>query len=304
VEHTNNYINRGKALIFQLDAGIKRYFAGVTGFSLGTSPANSDIIIASNAWAFRDRILQKGSLVFPFINYRILPGGISRPESTFPKNYSTAVQGVWDDDLQDRVRCLGFTARYEATLWSTSFANTMSIFQKFYMDNFDDNLVQYSYVINGSTLQFNAPLEYTNLEFDPQWEAQKEIESGKIHSIDLSFQIQGFMFHTRGNHGLSGAQYNKAKPCVVTSAAHGLTTKNTVTISGSTSGEIDGTFRVYVIDANHFSLDGTDTTSGSGGYCDWYSGVKPVDQLELDLFYNNGVMGTDTPDRTLVFPEA
>jgi hypothetical protein len=291
-------------LIFPLDVGIKHYFAGITELSEGTGPVDSSVILSSNSWAFRGRIKQKGSLVFPFVNYRILPGGVIRPETTAPKNYATAIQGFMFDDVGTKVQSQAFTARYEATFWSTNFASTMYVFEKVYSEVYRDILIDYSYVINGKTFTFQAPLAFSNLSLDPQWEEQSEIDKGNIHSIDLSFEINAFLFKGMRNLGSNTATYSVSNPCIVTSLNHGLNNTDLVTVGGSTNGDIDGTWRISIIDKDHFALlDCNNNKTGSvAGNCQWYSGFKPISQLELDLFYSNGVIDGNTPDRTLIFP--
>jgi hypothetical protein len=180
-------------MIFQIDSGIKNFFSHESGLPL------NDVIISSNAWAFRSRIEQKGSLVLPFLNYRILPGQPTLPDRTFPRNYSLTNTGIWMDDLRDRVQCEPFFAKYEATFWSTGFVNSMALFQKFYSKNFEDDRVDYNYIIRSAagvdtTYQMKATFEFTSLEMDPQWENSADLEKGKIHSVDLSFVIGAFVF--------------------------------------------------------------------------------------------------------------
>ena len=179
-------------MIFQIDIGIKRFFQNFLNL-----PAE-DILISSVDWAFRERMRQVGSVRLPFLNYRLLPGQLIKPEGTFPKNYAQTMLGVWDDDLKDKVMCKPFVGRYESIFWATGMVNTVAVYQKAYTQNFQDNLITYDYIIQShgknTTYTFSAPIQFVNLVFDPRWEAQQEIEQGKIHTIDFSFEISAFLF--------------------------------------------------------------------------------------------------------------
>ena len=140
----------------------------------------------------------------PFLSFRVQSGGIDKIEKTsFPRNYYLSNIGVFDSDLKDRVTCKAFTAKYESTFWAHGFVNTMAVYQKVFSENYKDLIVDYSYILKDSdgaeqTLNLQAPFTFTNLEFDPQWEAADELDRGKIHSIDMSFEVDAFLFEGRG----------------------------------------------------------------------------------------------------------
>jgi len=184
-------------MFFQYDVGIKNFLSQESGL-----PVN-DVIIASNSWSFRERIKQKGSLVFPYMSYRIQNSQPTLPDRTFPRNFWSTNYGYFDSEIQDRVVCYPFFAKYECVFWSVGFVNTVAVFEKFYDSNFTDNLINYNYIFSktdGSliTYQMQAPIEFLGIELDPNWEAAQDIEKGKLHSIDLSFVISGFHFSGQG----------------------------------------------------------------------------------------------------------
>jgi hypothetical protein len=57
---------------------------------------------------------------------------------------------------------------------------------------------EYTYKINGEDCSFKAPFEFTNLSLNPTWEAAEELERGNIHTIDLSFETDAFIFEGKG----------------------------------------------------------------------------------------------------------
>jgi len=277
-------------MVFQLDSGIKKFFGDLLSIPYSISdPANSDVIISSNNFSFRNRIKQKGSLVLPYVSFRVIPGGIKKVEvSGFPKNYAMIEDGYWDDSLYTSIQCFAFTARYEAMLWTHKFSNIMYAFQQIYLRNFKDFLVNYSYNISGTTYNFKTPLIFTNLEFDPDWVATSELDRGNLHSVDLSFEIHSYIFKNKGTYGLDGASFTSGDNVQISSPDHELTSGMSVYIDNATNNQIGGTYIVSVVDENTFTLDQTDGTAIVDGTCDWFSGVAPIDLVELDLFYNNG----------------
>jgi len=282
-------------MFFPHDKGIKLLLQDLTGIRADLSnPINSDIIIAPNSWAFRERIRQKGSLVFPFINFRIKPAGLSITErADSPKNYNLAQLGIFDSYLQDKLTFRPFTASYECTYWGVGYTNTVAVFQKAFTSSFKDNRISYTYTISGEEFELKAPFYPINLSLDPQWTAQDELDKGNIHSIDLSFEMDAFLIENVGRYGSNVANYDTSNPCIVTSLNHGLKSGMKAVVGGSTDGDIDGTWTVDVLTPNTFSLRSCNN-SGTGkvsGTCQWYSGVALVDEIEVSIFYENGVTG-------------
>lgn len=299
-------------MIFQLDRGLKLLFEELTGLNADLSnPRNSDIIISSNSWAFRNRIRQKRTLELPFINFRILPGQpIKLEKNPFPKNYFLANHGIYNPDSETRETAKAFTARYEATYWGHKFTRTVEMFQKIFSKNYNDILCRYNYVINNETLSLKAPFEFTNLELDPQWTAAEELERGKIHSIDLSFEVDAFLFESIDGKGANNVNYvaqvtapTNDTIVTVTSPNHGLTSGAYVTVEGFTNSAYDGRYQVTVIDNDTFKLNDLNATDETTGTLTWYSGVKPVDTLVWEMFYDNGTIDETTGEYSNIFQD-
>lgn len=290
-------------MFFPHDKGIKSLLQDLTGIHADISnPINSDIIIAPNSWAFRERIRQRGSLKLPFVNFRIKPDGLAKTErENSPKSFSLAQLGLFDSTFSDRLTFRPFTASYECTYWGHDYVNTVAVFQKIFTSQFKDNRITYTYTISGEDVSFKAPFIQSNLSLDPQWTAQDELDKGNIHSIDLSFEMDAFLIENVGTFGSNTATYDTSNPCILTSVNHNLKSGMKVYVGGSTNGDIDGTWYIDVLTANTFSLRECDN-SGTGkvsGTCQWYSGVIPVDEVEIDVFYKNGITDELIFDLTL-----
>jgi hypothetical protein len=71
-----------------------------------------------------------------------------------------------------------------------------------------------------------------------------------------------------------------ASPPVVTSAAHGLSTGNIITISDSNcTPSVDGSWEITVIDANTFSIDTTVSVAGTQGNWEYSVTTYTLDQI-------------------------
>ncbi|MFO0824393.1 MAG: beta-1,3-glucanase family protein [Gemmataceae bacterium] len=108
---------------------------------------------------------------------------------------------------------------------------------------------------------------------------QTDIDTSQVDSFGMPIQLQlfqdaaGTMQYPSGNV----TDASNANPIVITSANHGLTTGDNVTVSGVMGNTAaNGAFTVTVIDANTFSLNGS---TGNGNYTSggfWTTGGGPV----------------------------
>ena len=107
-------------MIYQVDKGLHTLFKDLTGLT------TDRIFMSSNAWSFRNRIRITGDLDFPFMSFRVLPGGLKQPSSTYRQNFSSTVLGVWEPQLTDRVQTIPFFGEYEGVFWSNKFVNAIN----------------------------------------------------------------------------------------------------------------------------------------------------------------------------------
>ena len=173
-------------MIYQVDKGLHTFFKERT-------ELDSDrIFMSSNAWSFRNRLRLNKELDFPFLSFRVSPGGIKQPGNTYHQNFASTTLGVWEPYLKDRVQIVPYFADYEAVFWSNSFTNSMALFETFYKLYNQDLLFNYSYNIGGEEETFEGRLSFTNLEMDPQWNEEDELQKARLHSVDLGFQVQAY----------------------------------------------------------------------------------------------------------------
>lgn len=183
---------------YPIDIGIKTFFQEKT------SLASDDIFISSIAWAFRNRLRRTQELRFPFICFRLAPGGIRKPDTTWVQNYHVT-HGTFFSEISDRVKVIPYFAQYEAIFWSHKYYNAYQIFKDFFERNFDDLTFEYNYIINGEEYSFTGSLEFTNLELDPEFNEDDELRRAKLHSVDLSFEVKAFTFTGQGVQLADGA---------------------------------------------------------------------------------------------------
>jgi hypothetical protein len=167
-----------------------------------------DIFISSVSWAFRNRIRRETTLKMPFACFRLVPGGIHPPEDTWVKNWKLT-HGVFLKEIGaegDRIKVTPFQADYGAIFWSNKYYNCAKVFQHFFEQNYDDLIFEYNYTINGVEYCFEGSFEFTNLELDPEFNEDEELQKEKLHSVDLSFQIKAFTFSGLGVQLADSAQ--------------------------------------------------------------------------------------------------
>ncbi len=86
-----------------------------------------------------------------------------------------------------------------------------------------------------------------------------------------------------GSTGLITAASN-ATPIVITSAAHGLATGNTVKVEGvGGNSDANDTWIITVVDANNFSLDGSSGNAAYTGGGDWTAGVSQINYTAVPV---------------------
>jgi hypothetical protein len=105
----------------------------------------------------------------------------------------------------DRVKIYPFYADYEAIFWSNEYVKTAEMFQRVYKTNWDENVFEYKYTINGEDYLWDGLLEFSNLELDPEFQEQEELSKSKLHSVSLDFQAKAFIFEGMAVEKADGA---------------------------------------------------------------------------------------------------
>jgi len=98
------------------------------------------------------------------------------------------------NETGDRVLVYPYFCSYEALFVANRYVEAANLHSLFYEKNFDDLLVPHNYIINDTTYTFDASLEFTSLELNPDWNESDELQRGKISTVSLDFDIHAFTF--------------------------------------------------------------------------------------------------------------
>ena len=177
-----NFLNIGYAL----DIAIETHIASIL-----LKDELDRVIYSSDAYALRKRSRDnKGLLDLPFVNYKITgydPGDKSR------WNVRAYSKGIYVPELQQKVIFAPIRLEYESTYWCHRDDELRYAITQLDLDADNKTILRPYVTIEGEDLSFPSYKEYTNVDFDPQYNELDWLERNKIHSAKMDFAYETFV---------------------------------------------------------------------------------------------------------------
>lgn len=153
----------------------------------------SRVITASNAYALRvrsDQNKDESNLNFPFMNYRRTSWDFDDQIGKW--QIQPFSKGIFIDDLGIKIRTLPVIFTYESTFWFTREDDLAYAYRTLRFDS--DNLTEldYSVMINDVEVPLWSWLNYSNLEYDPDYNENDWLEQNKIKTISMNIELRAF----------------------------------------------------------------------------------------------------------------
>jgi len=156
---------------------------------------------SSNAYAMRKRSdNNNGRLDLPFLNFKAVS---YEPGERAWWNASAYTKGVYIPELSQKIKMAPVTIGYEASIWLHKDSDLRYAFSELIFDADNKtilNVQQATYIdINGQTVSLPTVLNYTGLDFEPEYNEQDWLERNNIHSASLDFEIGTFAIKSNDN---------------------------------------------------------------------------------------------------------
>lgn len=184
----NNFINS----VYALDLSIIEFVS-----NLLLDGDQTRMIYSSNQFAPRKRAStqKNNNLNFPFINFRLKPGGYNHTVERNWRSHPTTIRGLYLPGVSEKVKVAPITLQYEATLFlhydiDGQYARHAAIF-----DEARETLVNYELEVDGEEVKMIGVFDY-NIDWNPEFTEQDWLQKNKITTMRLDFEVQTFNIKT------------------------------------------------------------------------------------------------------------